>query len=457
MISPSMRLKWYKQKAVQEHIVKNSENKEIAVNFGGVGFGKRPDVIKHPKDVLEFAKKGATSFHCSEETWDNPLNIQTGMRKKELDELRIGWDLILDLDCPALELSQITGHVLMDAIKYYGINNFSVKFSGNHGFHIGIPFETFPKTIKKNPTKNLFPDGPRKIASFLRERTKQILGDKMLEFYSLSKIAKLSGKDVSELSDKGIFNPYNAVEVDTVLISSRHLFRMPYSFNEKSGLVSIPVLPKEVLYFNKKNAEFNKVNLDLKFMDRKKVVSGEARKLFIQAFDFEEEKKQFIEKKELSKKMYVVNEEFEKITDKIPEELFPPCIKKGLKGLIDGKKRFMFILINFLSSVGWNLEEIKDILSKWNKRNEEPLRETLIQGQLKHKLGIGKEAVLPPNCDNKAYMIDMQVCEPDNFCKKIKNPVNYSVFKYKNIKAEEKKKPKSKKIKEKTEELEKKD
>ena len=142
--------------------------------------------------------------------------------------------------------------------------------------------------------------------------------------------------------------------------------------------------------------------------------------------------------------MSAANKEFEKISDKIPEELFPPCIKKGLKGLIDGKKRFVFILINFLSSVGWNAEEIESILFEWNKRNEEPLRETNIKGQLKHKLGVGKSSVLPPNCDNKAYMRDMQICEPDNFCKKIKNPVNYSVFKYKNIKSDEKKKKKPK-------------
>ena len=34
MISPSMRLKWYKRKDVQEHIVENADNKEIAVKFG---------------------------------------------------------------------------------------------------------------------------------------------------------------------------------------------------------------------------------------------------------------------------------------------------------------------------------------------------------------------------------------------------------------------------------------
>ena len=48
--------------------------------------------------------------------------------------------------------------------------------------------------------------------------------------------------------------------------------------------------------------------------------------------------------------------EYKEITEAIPEEYFAPCIKKGLSGLQDGKKRFLFILINFLKCVGWNPE-----------------------------------------------------------------------------------------------------
>ncbi len=29
-----------------------------------------------------------------------------------------------------------------------------------------------------------------------------------------------------------------------------------------------------------------------------------------------------------------------------------------------------------------------------------------------------KKKVLPPNCDNKAYMADLGVCKPDNFALK---------------------------------------
>jgi len=428
MISPSMRLKWYKRKDVQEAIVKAAKDKEIAVKFGDKGFGKRPDIIKHPKDVLEFAKQGATSFHCSEELWYNPLNISTGMRKKELDSLRTGWDLILDLDCSALELSQITGHVLVEALRYYGIKNFSVKFYGNHGFHIGVPFESFPEKVKGVPTKDLFPDGPRKIAAFLQNRSREVLANKMLEFYSLSEISKKVGKPILDFLTKGKFDPYKVVDVDTILIAPRHLYRMPYSFNEKSGLVSIPINPDDVLDFDKDSAQFDKVDPGLDFLKGEKSSKGEARRLFIQAFDLASEEE---EKKEAFSKIKpkLSSENFEKVSEAVPEDFFPPCMKKILEGLVDGRKRAVFILINFLSSVGWSHEQIESLIYEWNKKNEEPLRETIIKGQLNNKKN--KEPVLPPNCDNKAYMVEMQVCNPDNFCKKIKNPVNYSVFKHK--------------------------
>ena len=137
-------LKYYSRKEVQKSILSISKNREIAIKFADKGYGKRPDVIEFENDVYELAKKGATSFHISEELWNNPLLIKTGMSKKELDNLRIGWDLILDVDGLDLEYSKLAAYYLIEALKFYDIKNVSIKFSGNKGFHIGIPFETFP-------------------------------------------------------------------------------------------------------------------------------------------------------------------------------------------------------------------------------------------------------------------------------------------------------------------------
>ena len=39
------------------------------------------------------------------------------------------------------------------------------------------------------------------------------------------------------------------MDIDTLLISSRHLYRAPYSFHEKSGLISVPIDQDKILEF----------------------------------------------------------------------------------------------------------------------------------------------------------------------------------------------------------------
>jgi len=419
----STLLKYYKRTEIQEAIVAAADKKEIAVSYGGTGYGKRPDTLNYPKDVLEAVKQGATSFHCSEELWRNPQNIVTGMKPEELNGLRIGWDLILDIDCPELEYSKIAADFLVQALRHHGVQHVSVKFSGNHGFHIGVPFEAFPETVNGKLVKDQFPDGPRKIAAYLQHMIKEPLAEKLLQKDSLARIAEKIRKDATELVKNGRLEPFEVLSIDTILIATRHLYRMPYSLNEKSGLVSVVIKPEEILSFDKKDASPEKVMPKMTYLDRTVVIPGEAKKLMVQAFDFKSSTEIPAELKVLTEK-----KEFEPITDAIPEQYFPPCIQLISQGLKDGKKRALFILINFLSSCGWGYDKIENYLNEWNKKNPEQLREVLIQGQLRyHKMQ--KKRALPPNCDNKAYMVDLGVCKPDGFCNKIKNPANYTIAK----------------------------
>lgn len=416
----STLLKYYKRAEVQNALVQSADRKEIAVSFGGTGYGKRPDILKYPKDILEMVKQGATSFHCSEELWYNPLQIVTGMKPEELNQLRSGWDLILDIDCPELEYSKIGADLLVQALKYHGVIHVSVKFSGNHGFHIGVPFEAFPSSVNGVPIKDMFPDGPKKIAAYLQEMIHDELSKRLLQNDPLAKISEKVKKPVTELFKDRKFNPFAVLSIDTILIATRHLYRMPYSMNEKSGLISVVIKPEEILAFDKSQAVPEKVVPNLVFMPRNEIIPGEAKKLLIHAFDFKTPQPHFEMKKE--------TREFEELTEAVPEQYFPPCIQLISKGLQDGKKRALFILVNFLSSCGWSYERVEQYIAEWNKKNAEPLREVYIQGQLRyHKMM--KKKVLPPNCDNKAYMVDLGVCKPDMFCPKIRNPANYSIAK----------------------------
>lgn len=489
MLDIGTTLRHYKRPEIQQAMVDAAKDREVAVKYGDKGFGKRPDCLYYPNDVLEFAKKRATSFHVSEEHWSNVQMISPELKRSELDDLRQGWDLVLDIDCPDWRLSRITTWLLIRALQDHNIKSISCKFSGNKGFHIGVPLQAFPQNIHDKPISSWFPEGPRRIASYLMDFVAKNYieekGDKVTfggeHSFTKDELDKVNDKDIlkticakcgkkakavveqydfacsrcgkteigiekmrmcptcdtimekmlkknsacecGSVETKVVFDALAVIDVDTLLISSRHLYRMPYSLHEKSGLCSIPIEPDKVLVFEKESAKpENVVVSELKFLDSSNSDNSEATHLVLQAFDhdikLEDEKKVDFDR------------EFETLTEAAPAEFFPPCIHHILSGLEDGKKRSMFILINFLSNVGYEYDKIDDILAEWNEKNKEPLREVLVKGQVRYRR-VQKTKVLPPNCSNKAYYKNFGVCHPDNFCPRIKNPVNYTVLKTK--------------------------
>ncbi len=486
---------FYSRDDIQQQIVLHAKNKECVGRFRGEGYGKRPDVILEKQDIVQLFKSGVTSFHCSEELWQNPLRLQSGASTRELNQLRIGWDLILDIDCPVWEFAKIITYLFIRALKDHNINTISLKFSGNKGFHIGVPFESFPPIFNKKNVKDLFPEAPRKISKYLVDyianKYVKVDNDNNIYFgnykFTLEEISEKFQKSPDELTlmkctecmrvikkkagksndyicefcgntisseedymicekcgkimtkiinDESlcecgnnnffrIFDPLKVVEVDTILISPRHLYRMPFSFHEKSGLVSIPIKIDSLMRFEKKMAEPDSIKIieDI-FIDRSKAQEGEAEILFKSAYDYDKVNEML---KQDERKEYILDDEMK---EAIPKEFFPPCIKKILEGLEDGRKRALFTLLNFLRCVGWSYEQIEQELKEWNKRNKEPLSMTYLLGQISHHKKT-KNMVLPPNCDNKAYYIDMRICDPEPLCKKIKNPVNCAKLKYK--------------------------
>jgi len=498
MISLSTALKHYKRKDMQDEILLAAQDKEVVARFGDRGFGKRPDALKYPSDILEQVKNGATSFHVSEERWKNPLQITTQMTKNEADSLRSGWDLVIDIDFEVWEITKLIANEIIKALKEHGVSSVSCKFSGNKGFHVGVPFKAFPEKVHEQETKTLFPEATKRVVIYLADYIDSkergfALSKKIIKSKEFNDFLKKTGKNADEFTKRiclkcgarlksenkkqveficskcgKIVNADESVKymicdkdnvymeriqntmikkcpkcegtkfgkkvnlfIDTLLVSSRHLYRMAYSLHEKSGLVSIPVDPDKVLEFDKSNAKPEVVRIPkFRFLDTRNVKKGEAGKLIIEAFDH---KPQVEEENEVEKK------EYEPLGFALQEEFFPPCIKKGLKGLKDGRKRFSFLLINFLTSVGWDYEKIEKLIAEWNKKNDEPLREENLLAQVRyHKRN--KKKILPPNCDNAAYYKDIEICEPDNLCSRIKNPVNYSRRKVKYVKKGSRKK-----------------
>ena len=106
ILTKSTTLKYYKRKEIQEAIIASANDREIGIRFNQA-FGKRPDVLTYPRDILELALRGMTSLHSSEERWHNPLELSSESSKKDLDQLRSGWDLVLDIDCAVFPLMKL--------------------------------------------------------------------------------------------------------------------------------------------------------------------------------------------------------------------------------------------------------------------------------------------------------------------------------------------------------------
>ncbi len=511
-------LQYYKRRDVQDAILRHAEHREVSPRYGE-GFGKRPDALFNPTDILEFAKRRSTSFHCSEERWENPLNIQTGANRKDVDALRIGWDLVLDIDAPNWELSRLTAWTFIQTLRAHGIKSISVKFSGNKGWHIGVPWESFPSHIlghdgqKDIPTKDLFPELPRAIAGYMLDFMGNpnngilTIRDDLITFggdaaptsssvrttYTVDELAAIAHKprdvilqvfcptcnkfvkrneesfslqcyhcqyrDNKKYSreEKEMFDEANrkcpqckhllefislaksndcahnpnsytkrlklaeVIEVDTILIAGRHLYRMPYSLHEKSGLSSVVILPDEVLDFDKKMAEPATVDLSRTFLDSATIVHGDATQLASVAWQWQGKK----ESTNVRRNATQQNAELEVITDAIAKEHFPPCMLNILAGgMLDGKKRSMFALTNFLVVCGWSPDMIEAELHAWNSKNPEPLREVVIKGHMR-QVRMKPERILPPSC--KEYYQSMNLCKPNEFCSQVRNPAQYAL------------------------------
>ena len=392
---------YYSRDDVQEAIFKFSKNKEISPRYFE-GFGKRPDTFQYKGDVFELVKKGATSFHCSEELWENPLEISTGMEKSELDKLRIGWDLLFDIDSKYIDYSKILAGEIIKALRFHGIKNIGVKFSGSKGFHIIIPWKAFPKEINKIKTSDMFPEWPRIITQYIIEITKPKLIEKITKLTNPNKYVK-------------DFQAPKEVMPDFILVSPRHLFRMPYSLHEKTALASVVLDPDKISEFQLIDAHTLKVKVKDFTPDSEE---GEARELLMQALDwYKENNPEEKEKKTFDYKPIKLSN--------LSEKHFSPSIQKILKGVGDGRKRALFILLNFFRSTGMEKEELEKRIDDWNKKNEVPLKQGYIIDQL--SWSYKNKVVLPPNYDKDFYKgIGVIATEGEL---RYKNPVNYTVKK----------------------------
>lgn len=379
---------YYLREDIQKALLNFAKQREVGVMYDKY-FGKRPDVIEYLSDVKNFVKKGVYSFHISEERWSNPLLLENkNLLEDEKNKIRTGWDLILDLDGVDFIYAKIAGKIIIEFLESLNIKNISLKFSGNKGFHIGIPFEAFSYNILGiGQTKNLFPFVARKIASYLIYELKYKISKAILE--NDKNVENISKKYNIELKDLVIddkqsnnLNYLKLIEIDTILIATRHLFRCPYSLHEKSNLVSIPVQTSKILEFDKKQAEPEVVNPDdyqeFEFLKYNKEFGKDADILLIKAYE-DDYLDMVLDNINVKKKDNSLIE----ITEDVFQKDFPECIKYVLENqFLDGKKRAIFLLLTFLYSINWKRKNIEDLIYNWNLKQEMPLKKNYINAQI---------------------------------------------------------------------------
>lgn len=422
---------WYLRKDVIDFFLDYSKNREVVPLFKDGNFGKRPFTIQYEEDIKELIAKNVVSFHCSAERWLNVSSLIPNMSKEDLDNLRIGFDLIIDPDTKNFDIAKITIKTIIEALKDFSVKNFLLKFSGGKSFHIIIPFESFPKQINFEETSKMYIEIVRKIIEFLKYYCKPFLTQAILQKFDISDLCEIYQLEMNKLiEENGYFNPYSIINLD--IFGVRHLYRMPYSLHEKTFLVSLPIDYNKVDKFQKEDARIESIK-DVEKIKFKEEYDAEL--LLIEALDWSEKHKELFKEREIEIKK--ISEKKVKSRREIKEIYFPPCIKKILNGVNDGRKRGLFLLVNFLRIVGYSNERILEILKEWNKKNSNPLPENYLLRQAKYYLEKRESPYIMPSCNRSEYYDNTNFCNPDEICqnKLIKNPLNYPFKKMKHDKS----------------------
>jgi len=396
-------LKYYSNPVVQKEILTIAKDREVVGSNEDGSYLKRPDTLLYPKDIEEKVKNGAIAFHCSVEKWSQPMQLSVNLRKEELNNLRKGFDFLIDIDAKVkLEHAVVTAKVVYEFLKDLGIKP-TIKFSGSRGFHIAISSNAFPEKIDFKETKKRYPEIPQILADYISEKIKDNLLEELIA--SEGGVASLvkTVEKVSELS------PYAFVDIEKNW-GNRHLFRMPYSLHPKYWLVSLPIKFEDFKNFKKEMAKPEKIKTNVNFLVNKE---SEATELLIKALEWKDKQPKEIEKPKRFRR---------KSKKPIPEDYFPPCMKLILKGLSDGRKRSLFTLSTFLRAMNWKPEDIEKRIREWNLKNFQSLSERAIKTQLKWHFRQSRE-LMPANCYSHLFYVSIGVCKPDKYCQK--NPVNY--------------------------------
>jgi len=192
--------------------------------------------------IQTFNKNSILGIHVTIEKFSDPLLLA----EQSPDKLRVGWDLLIDLDTDNIQDAKRTALAVIALLNHFCINSVKVKFSGRRGFHIIIPGLAFHNFKTDREFITAYPNVPKAACRFIEACLKP--------------------------------EQKKGVTFDYEVYRPRHLMRLAYSLHEETGLVSMPVDVSKINGFDVNDAKQNNVDIDYGWINLKARI-GEASKL----------------------------------------------------------------------------------------------------------------------------------------------------------------------------------
>ena len=211
------------RKDVAEAIFKYGRDRKIIVtdNPGVLGGGRGQAGFQSPDDIPMLAQKAL------ENQKDAILRRYPGFHGTlakyygNIRKAQKGADLVIDIDVKQnFREAFKSGRKVLDFLDFYNVP-YRIKFSGGSGPHIVIPYEAFPESLS---------------------------GDRFDRAY--------------KLAFQTIMSRSRAGNIDGSFASTSHFCRIPYSLNENTGLVSLPIRREQYDDFTPSMAELWNVQVD---------------------------------------------------------------------------------------------------------------------------------------------------------------------------------------------------
>jgi hypothetical protein len=376
----------------QKNIIINFYNsflKNSEIGFRKLGGNFRRNLFYDPNLIeSEFEKMSKTGklfeIHNSVEKYYDIVN-------EFKNDFVYAYFFVLDIDINSLRLSSFFAEKIYEMLKNINPN---IKFSGNKGFHI------FFEKDKEDISEKI--EDYRIILNKLKSNIfNSILRDEEGYFYDDIELFReflkaLNLKSIKELKE----NNYNIIPIDSMVLSSRHLIRSPYSINLKSkqkyreylvsGFISpdevsefITMNEDEIIQYLKDNFSMSNINIEENLKLYKDDYNQQEIKKFLQNYE-----KDLKFKKKIDKVKKVKRKAFKPVNINLMKQTIPKRIKRILEGgIVDGRKRAFFILTTFFANYNGkplvSFEKFEEIIKEWNKRNVKPFKENELRSMLK--------------------------------------------------------------------------